>query len=181
MSIQDSEATALHIDNVSLTSRFNQALSPHFVYSCPGAPVYKRQPKLASASKNASFNGRRITAHCIRTFCILNTPHCFIMSTDLKVTRSAYDLKVRNTHQCGSAHVHLCICNEYHIAKCIFFSLCHQVQVKERILMNLKSFCFFSLSPYPSHHPKLNSTSPMSAKVPPQIICCNLQQNTPLL
>lgn len=49
------------------------------------------------------------------------------------------------------------------------------------MLLKLKSFCFFSQSPYPSHHPQLNSSFPMSAKVPPQIICCNHQQNTPLL
>ncbi|XP_041944837.1 poly(rC)-binding protein 4 isoform X3 [Alosa alosa] len=48
------------------------------------------------------------------------------------------------------------------------------------ISINLAQYLITSC-PYPSHYPELNSTSLMSAKVPPQIICCNLQQNTPLL
>ncbi|XP_067272399.1 poly(rC)-binding protein 4 isoform X5 [Pseudorasbora parva] len=48
------------------------------------------------------------------------------------------------------------------------------------ISINLAQYLITSC-PYPSHHPELNSSFPMSAKVPPQIICCNHQQNTPLL
>ncbi|XP_067251994.1 poly(rC)-binding protein 4 isoform X5 [Chanodichthys erythropterus] len=48
------------------------------------------------------------------------------------------------------------------------------------ISINLAQYLITSC-PYPSHHPQLNSSFPMSAKVPPQIICCNHQQNTPLL
>ncbi|XP_036387538.1 poly(rC)-binding protein 4 isoform X5 [Megalops cyprinoides] len=48
------------------------------------------------------------------------------------------------------------------------------------ISINLAQYLITSC-PHPSHLPELNSTSPMSAKAPPQIICCNLQQNTPLL
>lgn len=48
------------------------------------------------------------------------------------------------------------------------------------ISINLAQYLITSC-PYPSHHPDLNCSFPMSAKVPPQIICCNHQQNTPLL
>ncbi|XP_062326949.1 poly(rC)-binding protein 3-like isoform X3 [Osmerus eperlanus] len=47
------------------------------------------------------------------------------------------------------------------------------------ISINLAQYLITSC-PFPGHLPDLYSTSPMSSQAPPQIICCNLQQNTPL-